>query len=140
MSQNKFNLEFSPAKTGEEYVEILRSKSKDLIKTKEEFKDYMKELESNFTPESNFTLSSLSDLDKHITFKNGGLSCVNYGALQEKLTFKQFRHLFARLGVSMTLLEEKDDHKCVKRPGSDDRYYCEPFHADHFCVEESCES
>lgn len=107
------------AKTGEEYLELLRSKETGFVRSKD---DWVNLVKSSKNPLAKCNPKSVDDFTNKLIFKNGGLAHANYEMLMDQITLSDFVKLWEHFGISREYLADTDHYKCSS-PGNCEYYY-----------------
>lgn len=100
-------LDFIPADTPFQYLTLLASGSKKLIRTFTDWRNFVKENPLHID------LELLNRFGKELLFHaDGGFVSANYQVIGNSLSFEQFRKLFGYLGISMKFFEDHVDYIC----------------------------
>ncbi|WP_172370561.1 hypothetical protein [Sporosarcina jiandibaonis] len=126
MNLNKFNLNFKPADTIEEFEELIKNKPNGLIYNIQDLQRFYKEDNERFINDNKIK-KAMQDFEKSVSFSsNGGFCSGNFESLEENLTYRQLEEVCARLGISMRLCEERKGFRCEEYPSGGDIKRCMP--------------
>ncbi|MFB5690584.1 hypothetical protein COK67_29965 [Bacillus cereus] len=103
------NLDFKPAETGAEFLYLIQSNARDLIRSKEDY--YRNKSKMSFLAPIDRNI--LQRFEESLVFNKGGYASSYYGDLAKVLSFKAFSELYARFGISMKYFYDTAGYRCV---------------------------
>lgn len=102
-----------PAQTEREWWSMLKSDDTTFIRSIDDWKAALADRHAN--PLDGCEDETVRKFTESLVFNNGGLSHANYEPLEKKLTYFQFRSLWARFGLGMGLFADYENKECKSR-------------------------
>lgn len=102
-----------PARTEKEWWAILKSKDKTFIRSMADWKKAINDPKTN--PLKGCDPETIKRFTKSLKFEKGGLGHAEYGEIEKKISFSQFRKLWERFGLGLELFADHEGYSCVGR-------------------------
>jgi len=100
-----------PARTDREWWAMLKSKDGTFIRSMKDWHAALADPKRN--PLKGCDPKTIKHFTANLKFKNGGLGHADYSQVARKLTYHQFRNLWASFGMGMTLFEDHEGYTCT---------------------------
>ena len=102
-----------PANTEREWWALLKSDDRTVIRSLREWKAALGDPATS--PLQGCDPKAVRHFTKNLRFKNGGLAHADYSQIARQMSYFQFRDLWGRFGLGMSLFEDHKDMECEKR-------------------------
>lgn len=103
----------NPARTEREWWAMLKSNDKTFIRSMEDWKKAIADPKTN--PLKGCDPKDIEHFTKNLKFEHGGLGHADYSRVEKKLSYFQFKNLWAAFGLGMELFADHDGYRCESR-------------------------
>jgi len=102
-----------PAETERAWWALLKSKDRTFIRSMKDWKAALADPKRN--PLSGCDPKEVKEFTRSLKFRNGGLAHADYGAAARKLTYVEFKNLWAGFGLAIGLFADHDGYRCESK-------------------------